>query len=243
MKRIIFILLLFSANPCMAQDKETQAQAYYMAAGTAYDNGSYPKVLEELNATETTLGNSNAKIKYLKVKCLLELKRYEEAKTELSKYFEYAKDSKGTDKYKEMTVLLGQIDDMQAIAKSDMELNAKIASVVSVIEFDYKQSYRPMQKEKWAKSTRVDSLRCYYGVLNCFYSGTSETPYLKEISLSNIEKISVKFDNGLAVYKVFVKYKDAEDIKIAFGSIDSKSQAEKLVQDLQDLITLSPKKK
>jgi tetratricopeptide (TPR) repeat protein len=115
MKKYILILVaLLIAGTITAQDNDTKAQAYYMTAEQYYSDGDFQAALTKLENAEKTLGNGNAKIQHMKVKCLFELKKYTETKLELSKYFEYAKNNKGSDKHNEMLVLLGKMDEVLA---------------------------------------------------------------------------------------------------------------------------------
>ncbi len=61
------------------------------AAEEAYNNKHYTECGTYLNHAENTLGTSNKKIKYLKVKAYYDAEEYSNAKNELNNYFELAK--------------------------------------------------------------------------------------------------------------------------------------------------------
>jgi tetratricopeptide (TPR) repeat protein len=68
--KYIIVVLLFS-QLIIAQDKNDIAKSYYLNAENFYSTGRYNESVSELEKSIETLGNTNAKIQYLKVKSLL----------------------------------------------------------------------------------------------------------------------------------------------------------------------------
>ena len=215
MKHATLIFLLLIANFCFAQDKETQAQATYMAAEDAYNSSNFQKAYDKLVATENILGKSNAKIEYLKVKSLVELKKYSEAKTELSKYFDVASGSKGSEKYQEMMMLYGKIDDMEAEAiaktKADNETQNKINILVAEIDSIYKEA---VLKSNNPRTLKVDSTSFQGNKLTFHYSGRWKDNYLQckygvtnYVDLNKLEDIGVSYSkNYRGLPTIIIRY-------------------------------------
>lgn len=71
MRRIIISTLLSCAVwTISAQDKDVEAQVYYLNAERAFDTSGFVNCILELNKAEKALGATNSKILYLKVKAL-----------------------------------------------------------------------------------------------------------------------------------------------------------------------------
>ena len=123
--RIILLIIFWAlSNTSYSQDKETRAQSAYMAAETAYNEGDYTKAVQKLSDATTLLGKSNAKIEYLMVKSLVEQKKYAAAQEAIGKYFEYAANNKGTEKYTEMVKLLSELEDKAEVEKLSGVINS-----------------------------------------------------------------------------------------------------------------------
>ena len=86
----------------------------YMAAESSYNAANYQRACDKLGEAEKLLGAGNAKIEYLRIKSLMELKKYDDAKASIAKYFEYAKNNKGSDKYSEVMMLYANMDEASA---------------------------------------------------------------------------------------------------------------------------------
>lgn len=249
MKQPILILLLAIANCCYAQDKETRAQAYYMSAEDAYNASNYQKAYDKLVATENILGESNAKIEYLKVKSLMELKKYSEAKTELNKYFDMATNAKGTEKYLEMMLLYGKLDDILADAAADAKAKViamkdaqnKFRSLAAEIDDIFIEA---IDKQIDPKYLKVDSTTVRGGRLIIYYSGKSKEDYLlgkygltNYVDLNRLEEISVSRNRYTTFKNLMIKY-EGQTESVCLLPFTDKKYNNLLAQKIKELATL-----
>lgn len=149
----IFLTLLFCTivfQTSIAQNNDTKAKAAYLSAEDAYQRGEFTEAVTFLNTAKELLGNTNAKIQYLMVKALKNGKRYEEAKTALTKYFELAQDNNQDEKYQEMIQLITVIKN-EAIRLEEERIafdKLKVSEDLNEINaFVQKYTNSPFQKE------------------------------------------------------------------------------------------------
>lgn len=160
MKKLLLLLLcVISCYATDAQDADVKAQALYMSAETAYNDGNYSKTVDKLTEAVQALGKSNAKIQYLLVKALIEQKQYNEAKAELNRYFEVATTQKGSEKYKEMIALLGDIDEMAQGAVLNKTLTLFIQDIKNVMASPTDNLYRYLHPSLQKYFTNEDNYK------------------------------------------------------------------------------------
>jgi uncharacterized protein (TIGR02145 family) len=99
---------LFSQSP------ELQAKSAYLAAEQAYSEGDFSKSLTKLLSAEKSLGSTNARIEWMKVKVYTNLENWTKAKKSINLYFEVAAESDNN--YNEALLALDEI-----VEKSEKE--------------------------------------------------------------------------------------------------------------------------
>jgi len=132
-----------------AQNNEILAKSYYYNAEEYYQQNKYELALTNLEKAIETLGETNPKIQYLKVKSLYSLKRYKEAKSAIDKYFKIAKDE-NSEKYQELVKLYTKIDTEQEEQKKELELKKQ--------EEEYQKALLIAKQEEEKKRKELEEL-------------------------------------------------------------------------------------
>lgn len=194
----LILVLLFISNILFAQDKNDIAKSYYLNAENLYSTGKYNESVSVLEKSIEVLGNTNAKIQYLKVKSFLgivennpfDLIHLLRARYDLKLFFKLVdKNSFNKEKYDEM---VGDI----SIIESKIE-------VYSMDRKAYKEALSNFSEESWDKylnSKKIKSKSNYDNILRIkqnyqrrkseyYWTYNDSSLYLTGEALSDIKEI------------------------------------------------------
>lgn len=106
---IILIVALFSTVSLVSQSPELRAKSAYLAAEQAYSEGDFSKSLTKLLSAEKSLGSTNARIEWMKVKVYTNLENWTKAKESINIYFDVAAQSDNN--YNEALLALDKVEE------------------------------------------------------------------------------------------------------------------------------------
>lgn len=143
----ILLCLILMHTKMTSQTINESAKQYLIDAETAFNDDRYSDCLDKLNASYQANGwNSTVDIQYLKVKTLIRLEKYYEAKVEREKYLTLAKGniSETDRKYIEMKDAINLIDknEKQTIATNKAEQKSILQNDIKSLDKQIKIAFK-----------------------------------------------------------------------------------------------------
>lgn len=122
MKNIIIIILLLTVHISYGQTGKKE----YMEALNSYETGQYEKSLQQLNKVELLLGETNAVIEQLSVKCYFHLNKFTESNKALIEFYKYPSSDGLSEEmifYKKQILLTNLSEPLNELKRQQLEID------------------------------------------------------------------------------------------------------------------------
>lgn len=114
----------------------------YLSAKKSYESGNFSNSLQQLKQVETILGETNAVIEHLRVKCYFELKKYKESNNALVEFYKYPFSAallKEMQVYKKKILLADVSEPLKDLKRQQLELINQIEIRIKYVNLKINQ--------------------------------------------------------------------------------------------------------